>query len=392
MTEYAIIGGGIAGSSVAYHLSKRTDDPVTVFEQGTVLDETTSKSFALFGYYGDPVQYRMKRYAMDLYNEFIVDPRGNPNYYLIGRLGLATSPEVAERLRTVADEASSPADAPKVSTNTNGVPVEYLDSDDLQELIAAPMLDISAIEGAIHRPKVGYLPPTRIAKEFVERARENGVKFREGTGVTNIHTSDRRVTGLETTDGKVAADEVVCAAGPWNIEVARRAGIEIPVRHTLAPVLKLEPDQVLPHTLTSMKEIETGYSFRGDAEDGTVLVGNNPGNWDASNTYDPNDVPETVPNGLREGMWDAIERIIPELSDATVIDEWVGVRSATPDGNPIVGRTAVEGFSLVAFSTSGIQLSPASGHVVAEQLLANEPTDYYDALSISRFDGYDDSL
>jgi len=388
MTEYAIIGGGIAGASAAYHLSERTDDPVTVFEQGELLDETTSKSFALFGYYGGDVQYRMKEYAMELYNQFMTSPRGNPRYHLIGRLGLATTAEEADRLAAAASGNSE--ESAKVSTNAETVPVEFLSSDDLHQSMVAPLLDESTIEGAIHRPKVGYFPPTDIAREFVERARENGVEFQEQTAVTDVVTEKDRVTGLITDDGSVSVDEVVCAAGPWNIELARKAGIEIPVKHTLAPVLKLKPSRSLPHTLTSMKEIESGYSFRGDAEDGTVLVGNNPGGWEDATEYIPSDVSESVPADLRDGAWNAVDRLLPDLSDATVVDEWVGIRSATPDGNPVVGKTAVDGFSLIAFSTSGIQLSPASGYVVAEQLVNDNATDYYDDLSISRFDGYDD--
>jgi len=388
MTKYAIIGGGIAGASAAYHLSERTDDPVTVFEQGELLDETTSKSWALFGYYGGAVQYRMKEYAMDLYNRFMTNPRGNPRYYLIGRLGLATTSEEADRLVSATSGTSD--SSPKVSTNAETTPVEFLSPDDLHQSMVAPLLDESTIEGAIHRPKVGYFSPTDIAQEFVERARENGVEFREQTAVTDVETERGRVTGLTTEDGSVSADEVVCAAGPWNIELARNAGIEIPVKHTLAPVLKLKPSRSLPHLLTSMKEIESGYSFRGDGDDGTVLVGNNPGGWENAIEYTPSEVSETVPDDLRDGAWDAVDRLLPDLSDATVVDEWVGVRSATPDGNPVVGKTAVDGFSLIAFSTSGIQLSPASGYVVAEQLVNDNPTDYYDDLSISRFDGYDD--
>jgi sarcosine oxidase subunit beta len=86
-----------------------------------------------------------------------------------------------------------------------------------------------------------------------------------------------------------------------------------------------------------------------------------------------------------------LERFLPSLSDAPVVDEWVGVRSLTPDGNPIAGWTAVDGLSVIAFNTSGIQLSPGVGDVVATQLVDREPTNYYDSLSISRFEGYQDT-
>lgn len=391
-TTYAVIGGGIAGASVAYHLSQRTGDPVTVFERGSLLEETTAKSFALFGYYGDPLQYRMKRYAMTLYNEFMANPYGNPRYYQIGRLGLSTSSDEAARLRDAVQNPEEAESRAKVGTNVDRVPVEYIDADDLHELLVTPLLNTSAIEGAIHRPNVGYFPPTTIAGEFVERARENGVTFREGTTVTDVLTTDGRVSGLDTSDGEVDADEVVCTAGPWNVLIARQAGIGIPVRHTLAPALELEPIDPLPHTLTSMKEIETGYSFRGDADNGTVFVGNNPGGWEAGTEYDPSEVPNTVPDDIREGCLNTVSRLFPSLATASVVDEWVGVRSVTPDGNPVVGRTSLPGFSLVAFSTSGIQLSPAAGYVVANQLLDDDPTDFYDGLSITRFEGYDDTF
>ncbi|WP_313692371.1 NAD(P)/FAD-dependent oxidoreductase [Halorarum halobium] len=381
----AIIGGGIAGASVAYHLSELTDASIMILERGSVANETTAKSFALFGYYGDSVQYRMKRYAMGLYNRFMAETDTSIRYEQIGRLGLATSVEEATRLRrSVAD--SEPSDDSKLTTNTDEIPMEFLEPSELKELLAAPLIDDSAIEGAIYRPKVGYVSPVEICTEFLNRARSNGVEVHEHTPVQDILVRDGEVTAIQTAESEIVVDSVVSAAGPWNVEVARMVGLDIPVRHTLAPVLKLKPPRPLPHTLMSISEVETGYGFRGVKEDGTVLVGNNPGGWDVATEFQPSDVPERVPDDLRSGAWEAIDSILPELADSSVVDEWVGVRSATPDGNPIASTTAVDGFALVAFSTSGIQLAPAAGRTIARQLADKEPLMGAEALSMDRFD------
>jgi glycine/D-amino acid oxidase-like deaminating enzyme len=101
-------------------------------------------------------------------------------------------------------------------------------------------------------------------------------------------------------------------------------------------------------------------------------------------------VGETVPSEIRDAAIEFVEDLIPGMMDAAVVDQWVGVRSVTPDGNPVVGWTDLEGFSVAAFHTSGIQLAPAVGDVLARQLVDGDPTEYYDALSITRFDGYSD--
>jgi len=84
------------------------------------------------------------------------------------------------------------------------------------------------------------------------------------------------------------------------------------------------------------------------------------------------------------------ERLFPYLEEANVVDEWVGVRSLTPDTEPIVGRTEIDGLSVVSYNASGIQLSPTAGKIIAEQVVNDTPTEYYEAVSIFRFEGYDD--
>lgn len=388
---YHVIGGGIVGASIAYHLSRKTTEPVTVYERGTLASETTRKSFAFFGYYGGPVQHRMKRYGMELYNEFLADPRADPAYNLVGRLRVATSRSGATGLRDEFETAVERRDERATDrTSTDTSPIEHFNPEELPSSMVAPDLDADAVEGAIYRPQVGYLRPHEMAREFAVRAEENGATFRERSRVEEITRSEDRVTGLIVNGEEIDAEEVVCAAGPWNPKISRSVDVEIPVKHTLAPVLKLKPQKERRYSVPWITHRESGFSIRRNL-DGTILMTHHPvDGYDGATEYDPDEMAERVPDDLRERGLATLRRLLPATEDAEVIDERVGIRSSTPDRNPIVGWTSLRGFSIAAFSTSGIQLSPATGRVIAEQLVEDDPTPDYDDLSVTRFDGYDD--
>jgi glycine/D-amino acid oxidase-like deaminating enzyme len=389
-TRYAIVGGGIVGASIAHHLGQRTDDPVVLFERQSPASETTFKSVAQFGFYGDETQYRMKRYGMRLYNEFFRDPRANPAHRTMGVLLLATEAENAAAFRTAVERGGDPS-LGKPGMGFDRDLVQYIDGDELDETLLLPPVNTDAVAGALFRPNVGYMyRPHELAFEFLERATANGVEVRSGTAVESIETSGGRVVGLTTATGEhVAADEVICAAGPWNPAVAESVGVDLPVRHTLAPVLRLDPAGQPDYSIPVVSHYESPFAFHRRHED-EFLVGYNPGGYEEGTRYDPGTVGETVPSEIRDAAIEFVEDLIPGMMDAAVVDQWVGVRSVTPDGNPVVGWTDLEGFSVAAFHTSGIQLAPAVGDVLARQLVDGDPTEYYDALSITRFDGYSD--
>lgn len=389
-SRYAIIGGGIAGASVAYHLSQRTDDPIVLFDRQSPASETTFKSVAQYGFYGDETQYRMKRYGMQLYNEFFQEPTANPAYRFMGILVAATEEENAAELQQAVEAGGDPTIG-KPGLGFDRDLVEYIHGDELEETLLLPPVNTDAIAGALFRPKVGYMNrPQELAHEFLARAKANGVTVRANTAVTAIETHSDRVTGLTTEDGQtVAADNIVCAAGPWNIDISQDAGIDLPVKHTLAPILKLTPTNEPDYTMPVVNHYESPYAFhRRDADE--FLVGYNPGGYEKGTKYDPATVSDSVPTSIRDEGIELLEQLVPGILNAEMTDQWVGVRSVTPDGNPVVGWTDLEGFSIAAFHTSGIQLAPAVGDMIATQLVDDEPTEYYDALSITRFDGYTD--
>jgi len=416
-TNYAVVGGGIVGASVAYHLSERTDDPVVVYERDELAGATTFESTSMVGVGGPDPHYRMKRYGFRLYNELLADPETGVEHRQSGRLRVTTDPEAASRLRALdahgtdgpagadggADDSADAAgeaddeewrgiDARKFAHDLT----RYLPGDDIGGSLLVPPLATERVEGALYRPMYGHirsddrtLGPRDLAFEFVERARENGVTFETDAEVTGIETSGGAVSGVEVDGGRVEpADAAVCAAGPWNAELAATAGVELPVEHTLSPVYVLEPAEPLPYTLPTIKSHESSVGVHRKRDD-RVLVTYTPSEDEGETTYDPDAVGEPELAAFRETALEWAERLVPRLGDATLVDEWVGVGTNTPDGNPIVGWTGVEGLSLAA-TMIGIQLAPAVGDVVARQLVEEDPTDYYEAVSLSRFDGHDD--
>lgn len=399
-TRYVIVGGGIVGASVAYHLSERTESPITVYERTDLASETTFKSTAMIGVGGPDPHYRMKQYGFRLYNEFFAAPAATPRYCQSGRLRVATSPGSATRLEQLAADARKQTEDRRAVDLSAGkfanTLTEYIPGDEVQESLLVPPLDTNILEGALYRPKYGYiqsesrtLGPRDLAFEFIERAKDNGVTFATNTEVTDIVTSGDRVTGVTTNGNEtVDADEVVCAAGPWSTQLAETVGLDLPVEHVLSPVFAMELDRPFPYTMPAIKSHESSVGLHRKRDD-VVLVTYTPGENEGRSRYDPQKVGNRAPDEFRRTALRWAGRLVPQLRDAELTDEWVGIGTSTPDGNPIVGWTAIEGLSL-AVTMSGIQLAPAVGSIVARQLVEGEPTEYYDHTSISRFDGYTD--
>jgi len=387
--KYGIIGGGIVGASIAYHLSRETDEPIVLFERQSPASETTYKSVAQYGFYGDETQYEMKRYGMELYNQFFRDPEVNPRYTFMGLLMAATDSANANKFRSAVENGGD-EDLGKMGMGFDRDLVEYIDGDELDETLLIPPVNTEDIEGALFRPKVGYMSrPQELAYEFLERAEQNGVAVRSNTRVTEITTNGNRATGVITDDGTtVALDEVICAAGPWNIKLADSVDVDLPVKHTIAPALQLRLDDQADYSLPVIDHFESPYSFHRRSPE-EFLLSYNP-SYDTATEYDPDTMGEKVPPEIRDRGIELVQKIVPELIDAEVVEEWVGIRSVTPDSNPVVGWTDLEGFSIAAFHTSGIQLAPSVGKTITEQLVHDNPTSLYDNLSISRFDGYTD--
>lgn len=332
--RFVIVGGGIVGASVAYHLSIRSDADIVVIERGELASETTYWSTAMIGVSGPEPYHRLQEYGFRLYNEFFEDPASSVRYRQSGRLRVATSEQGARALESCAAGTSASMDEPG-NLNPASVansPLEYVPGENLTDRFILPVLDTASVEGALYRPLYGHildesrtLGARALAFEFIERARENGVRFETGVEVTDIYADGGSVSGIETNQsGRIDADTVVCAAGPWTGSLARLAGVELPLGHVVSCVFALELADPLPCSLPMIKVHEAGVGIH-PKQDDRVLVTYTPDDQELPQGVDPPDAVDMASDAVRDTALSVARELLPVLADATLADEWVGL-------------------------------------------------------------------
>lgn len=380
MSDIIIIGAGISGLSLAHSL-RNSDLDITVLERGSIGAGTTGKSIACFGWYPlyNGIDLKLASRSWDVYSPLIDD--GDLSYHRNGLLETATT------------EAAFDSLAHSVSVLAeNDIAAETLHPPAVRDHHVDPAV---ASAGAAFYPTVGRLDPGEILGYFARAAEGDGVTIRTENEVTDVVADGGRVLGLETTAGQMSADVVVNAAGPWAPNVAEMVGLSLPVVHSRAPISVLETSDNfdLPTVI-----LDDGFYLTGE-QSATVLVGHAPQESDedlstaAARLAAPGTVEGTgigsVTESHRIRVAERAPRAVPKLEDATLANEWQGVRCHSPDGRPLVGSTAVDGFYLLAgMSGWGITYGPACGELLADHLVTGSWPPEMEALRPDR--GFDD--
>ena len=368
MDPVAIVGGGVVGTSVAAHLAER-DVPVRLYERDALGAGTTAKSMAIFFWHQDDpstTEHRLRERAWETYAPLI--EAGELDFTEIGTL--ETAPELT--------------DVPAVrerwtALNDLGVETDWLEPADL----AAKGLDPDAFEGALFVPADGYLDGGEIVAHLAERARDAGAEIETDTAVTAVETAGGAVEAIETTAGTQPVSGVVNAAGPWSPEINDFVGLDQPLRHTRGPIVVLSREEptdlpfVILHDELYFREDGVSQAFGGRFDT----------TYETAGHLDP-DANHAVEQAFTLDVADEIEAAVPQLADARIVDDWVGFRTITPDGRPLVGETAVDGFyAAVGMSGYGVTRAPAIGDLLAGEI-AGESVDaeLADWVAADRFD------
>ena len=377
-----IIGGGVGGASIAYHLSLLGWDDVVLVERDQLTSGSTFHSAGLVGQLRSSVTLtRMMMYGADLYRRLHAETGHDPGWHEVGSLRLASTAERLEELRRQAGWAQ-----------TFGLPLELISTDEAHHLFSG-LFDPSDVLGAVWLPTDGWLNPTDLTMSLAAGARSRGVEIATTTRVTAVGVEGpearRRVTHVDTDRGRIECEIVINAGGMFAFEIGRMAGVNVPIVPMAHQYALTRPRQEMPKDLPTMRDPDRLVYFR--EEVGGLVVGGyerNPDPWCTDGA-----IPPTFNSTLLPPDWDrflplteAATTLVPVLTDAEVTQLINGPEAFTPDGEFILGESDVAGFFVAAgFCAHGIAGAGGNGQVMAEWIVGREPPADLWKMDIRRF-------
>ncbi len=367
--EIAIIGGGVAGLSIAYHLAARGCRGVCVLERGQIGQGATARATGgIRQQFSREINVRLSQESLKQFERFEEEMGSSADFRQVGYLFLASRESDWAWLQ----EAAS-------LQHRLGVPVELLTPEEAKRLV--PGLRIDDLLGATFCGTDGIADPYAVVQTLARQARRLGVRILEGREVSGIRIEAGSVRGVGLRDGaEVAADLVVNAAGVHARDVGLMAGIEIPVEPHHRQVFVAEPLTTLPGPIPLTVDLTSGSYVHVEPNGGIVMGGGDHG--------DRRGFDESLDWSLLPRLIEAVTHRIPALESARIQRGWAGLREMTPDELAIVGPVPqVEGFYLaVGFSGHGLMHAPAIGKVVTELILDGKASTIdISSLSLDRF-------
>jgi len=369
--EVVIVGAGIVGSSIAYHLMAAGCRNVLLLERESATGKgSTGKSMGgVRAQFSTPVSIQMSLYSIPFYSSF-EERLGYPcDYRPQGYLFCATSDRHLAYLRTNFEK--------QVQLGLKNV--RLVEGDEIRAMF--PLLRGDDIVGGSFCTTDGFVDPYSAMNGFLTWAADHGATLWKNAAVTGIVKDNRGIATVETTRGPVATRKVVNCCGAWAAEIAKMVGLDLPVTPLRRMLVPSEPFDQFPHTAPMIIDMSNGFHFRPESR-GFLLAWNDPEETAGFKT-------EFDPAFVEKILTCAADRV-PVFADLPVNPKraWAGLYEMTPDHHPILGEAAgVPGFFLAnGFSGHGVMHAPATGKILSDLILTGK-TDLIDVslLGLDRF-------
>jgi 4-methylaminobutanoate oxidase (formaldehyde-forming) len=372
-----VIGGGVGGASIAYHLAELGLRDTLVLEQHDLSEGTTWHSAGFVGQLRSSIaQTRMIMYSTELYERLGVETGLDPGWRSVGGLRVATTPERVEELRRQQSAAA-----------TYGLEFDLLTPE--QTLERLPLLNVDDVLASAWLPGDGYVDPELLVRALAKGAEQHGATFHIGVRVTGFELDGDRVIGVVTDRGTIATETAVIAAGAATASVGRLAGASIPIVPMRHQYVVSEPFETpVPPETTTVRDPDSINYFRPEA--GGLLVGGysrDPVAWDTDEFLsEPRMLFEADMERFAES-WEGAMRRAPGLRDVGIAKVVNGPEAFTPDGEFILGETpAVTGLWVAAgFCVHGLAGAGGVGRVIAESIVGEMAFVDTSAMDIRRF-------
>ena len=384
-TKVVVIGGGVAGCSVAYHLAKFGWKDTILLERDQLTSGTTWHAAGLVGQLGATATItKLRKYSLNLYKELEKKTELSTGLKQNGAITVASS---KSRLQELLRQATS--------AQLFDVNVEVLDKQKIKDLY--PVINDQDIFGGVYMPEDGQADPVGVTNVLAKSAKIEGAQIFEKTPVIKILLKSNKIVGVETSKGKIDCEYVVLATGMWSRQIGEDIGVSVPLYPNEHFYIITEPMKDLPKDLPVLRDYNDCLYLKEDA--GKMLVGIfEPG---AKNAFkDKGIVPNDFSFGEFPDDFDHFEpyleksfKRLPILEQAGIRKFFSGPESFTPDTQYLLGETAeVKNlFTCCGFNSIGIASSGGAGRVTAEWMINGYMNEDLYSLDIKRFQKFHSS-
>jgi sarcosine dehydrogenase len=362
-SQVVIIGGGVVGCSIAYHLAQRGVTDVVLVERKSLTGGSTWHAAGLVGQLRSSSNLtQLMRQSVHTYRT-LEERTGYPTgWHGVGSLRLASSADRWEELKRIATTGRS-----------FGFDVELVSATQAGELF--PLLDLTGVHGATWVPSDGYADPSQLTHSFASGARAAGVQIVQSCRVTAVERSGRRITAVITEQGRIECDTVVNATGMWGAETAELAGVTVAVSAVEHQYVVTEQSPDIPHDLPTLRDPDARIYLK--PENGALVLGG----WEDGTRAPWHRIPRDLgaelftPDHERfEPLGEAAGQRIPLFAEIG-IQTWInGPIPFSPDAEPLMGVTEDLDnlFHCCGFS-AGIAAAGGAGYAMANWIIDGDP-------------------
>ena len=378
--KIVIIGGGILGCSIAYHLTKMGETDVVLLEQHKLTDGATWHAAGLVGQLRSSRNTtRMLEHSVEMYRGLEAETGQAVDWNEVGSLRLACSPERVLELKRLTTMAKS-----------FGLPMEIISPDQAQSLF--PLMSTEDVLAAAFLPTDGYIDPASVTQAIAKGARIRGANIIEDTKVTSITVVGRRVTKVHTDRGDIECDVLVNAAGMWGLEVGRMAGVRVPafaVEHQYiltGPITEMTAADI--RKMPTMRDPDHLVYYKPDGQ-GLLVGGYEPDTL----AFATDGIPGPFQRQLLDPNLDRFEQLAVLAAKRTPVIERAGIRTVvngpipySADADFVMGRTPeLDNFFVSTGFLYGIAAGGGAGKMMAEWILEGRPSLDLWPLDVRRF-------
>ncbi|MEZ4521387.1 MAG: FAD-binding oxidoreductase [Thermomicrobiales bacterium] len=370
--DVVVIGGGVNGASTAFNLARLGAGKVVLVERGQLGSGASGKSGALVRmHYTNPYESKLAFESRKIFQNWSDEVGGDCGWQQPGFVEVVAPGYEDDLAKNVSDQQ-------EIGINTS-----IISNDDLQELF--PEMYVEDIGAAAYEPESGWADPNATTYAFAQAAIALGAEIKTQCSVTSIVVQDGKVTGVQTTDGRIDTGTVVAAPGIGAGQLLDPLGLDLglfPQRSKVA--LFRQPIGFRGHQPVVIDAINDAW-MRADLG-GLTLIGAESG----SLRGDANDFDQTIDNAYIEVARNALSNRFPIYRDAIMRGGWAGLYSMSPDHRPIIDQPeAVDGlYVMVGDSGSSFKTAPAIGRCLAEWIVNGEPqTADLSPFTVARFSG-----